>query len=159
MIGGGVYTIRFVIEATVTAYLVPKQERNCLFWGEKMLSDMMLLSPTIEVKGRNEKPIFSLKRKGEKYGQLYYIFKTYEENCQPDELEKIKEVIRLMKDAAAITELPLYNIDEIAQSVNEVVKKNPELSGDITIEVFNHATGEMHDLILGITKRRRESAY
>uniref|UniRef100_A0A6M3LU89 Uncharacterized protein n=1 Tax=viral metagenome TaxID=1070528 RepID=A0A6M3LU89_9ZZZZ len=111
---------------------------------------------------------FEMKRK-DKYGDPYYIFKIYKDHFNEEQRKGWPAVWALIRMNAAKLGLPLYDYREIADAVYaqlNLIARTPEsrraqrkvdetgdtvFVQDITIKVFDHATGRINDLTLGIS--------
>lgn len=74
--------------------------------NEEFESD--LLFPTLIAKNKRGEVVFSMKRKGEKFGQLYYLFEFRWDRVDPDEMARLGAVWAVTKLAAANMGIPLY---------------------------------------------------
>lgn len=128
-----------------------------------------ILSPTIRYFNKEGKTAFEMKKKGEKYGELYYIFRVYKENFTEEQLKEWPVAWALIKAIAAIRGIPLHDFDEITEALEANVRRILETSEgkkaqekanktdkvvfikDIKIKVFDHATGEINTLTIGIS--------
>lgn len=111
---------------------------------------------------------FELKRK-DKYGDPYYIFRIHMEHFSEEQKREWPEVWAVMRAGAANLGLPLYDYQEIYDATEahlNLIERSPKIRKakrkadetgdvvfieDITIKVFDHATGEINDLTLGIS--------
>jgi len=116
-----------------------------------------LLSPNLEVRNEKGELVFSMKRKGQKYGQLYYIFEFHWDRADPKIIAKLNEAWEIMKYVAARIGIPLFDVNQIMgelEKAKERIKTLPmEGTTDISIPVIDHATGETHNLTVGVTKK------
>lgn len=128
-----------------------------------------ILSPTIRSVNAEGKTAFEMKKKGEKYGQLYYIFRIYKENFSEEQLKEWPAAWTLIKSLAANRGIPLHDYDEITEAVEAKFKmlfetsegkkaqEKAEKTGkavfikDIKIRVFDHATGKISTLTIGVS--------
>ena len=120
-----------------------------------------LLFPTMMVKNKKGETIFTMKRKGEKYGQLYYLFEFHWDRCEPSRIAKLNAVWQVTKIVAAQMGIPLYDtqevFDEIKKQTKRALKHTPiGKTEDITISILDHATGKMNSLVVGVTKKPLE---
>ena len=111
---------------------------------------------------------FEMKKK-EGYGDPYYIFRIYMEHFNEEQKRLWPAVWAMMRMTAAKMGLPLYDYREIVEAVNAqftLIARTPEINEaqeksnekdevtfvkDIKIKVFDHATGEINDLTIGIS--------
>jgi len=117
-----------------------------------------LLGPNLEVRNKQGEKILSLKRKGLKYGQLYYIFEMHIDRVEPENLSKFQVAWNLVKAIAREMKIPLYNIDEVQAGMISKVEEMatrlpapPPLPFDVKIDISDHATGNTHKLTIGVT--------
>lgn len=128
-----------------------------------------IFSPTIVFVNEEGKTAFEMKRKGEEYGQLYYIFKIYKENFNEEQLRKWPIAWHLIKSLAAVGGIPLHDSNEIAEAIEAKYKMVLETSEgkkaqekanktgeivfvkDIDIKVFDHATERISTLTIGVS--------
>lgn len=131
------------------------------------LSDLQ--HPTIAVRNKKGEVIFALKRK-DKYPPLYYLFEKHPDRCSSDEeranLEAVFSGITAM---AGRLGLPLHDMGEINEAISAQIRiireseegkaamKKLEETGeqafvkDIKIKVFNHATGRIGTMEIGVS--------
>jgi len=113
-----------------------------------------LLSPTIVITNKQDEVILAMKRKGEKYGCLYYVFELRLDRVPPEVLGRFQAAWDLIKMASARIGAPLHDVEEIKSKVEAELKKRPDFKeGDITISVLDHATGTMRNLVVGVTRK------
>lgn len=111
---------------------------------------------------------FEMKKK-DKHGSTYYIFKIYMEHFNETQKRGWPAVWALIRMKAASMGLPLYDYAEIAEAVDHHLTRiirTPEgrraqrkvdetgdvvFIKDIKIKVFDHATGRINDLTIGIS--------
>ena len=105
------------------------------------------------------KPFFEMKRKTPTEDDCYYLFKFYDENM-PDEDAKAK-VHRVFEEImcpmAATMGIRMFSLDEMLERATERVKELlrsseqlPEEQTDASIEIFDHASEKLGELIVGI---------
>lgn len=111
-----------------------------------------LLSPTMVVTNRQGEVVLALKRKGEKYGCLFYVFELRLDRLPPEDLGKFQATWDLIKWSAAKKRIPLHDAEEVRAKIEEEVKRPNFKEGDITISVLNHATNTMQDLVVRVKK-------
>jgi len=119
-----------------------------------------LIGPNLEVRNKQNEVVLSMKRKGEKYDQLYYLFEMHVDRVEPEKLAKFQAAWDMIKTLAREMGIPLFNAEEVFQTASLELRKmasttqeTPRLGEpiDITIDILNHATGKTHKLTLGIT--------
>ena len=126
-----------------------------------------ILSPTMRFSNSEGKTTFEMKRK-DKYGDVYYIFRVYKENFGDEALKEWPAAWTLIRTLATNMGIPLFDYNEITEALNqkfEILAKTPggrkaqekaNKTGkvvfikDVEIKVFDHATGEIHTLTIGI---------
>jgi len=111
-------------------------------------------------------PIFEMKRKTptrpDGTEECYYLFKFYDENM-PDEATKL-ESHKLFEQGicpmATILGVGMFSFDELTErcveKVKEILQGGGQLSKeqvDVSIELFNHATKELDNLIVGVSTK------
>lgn len=126
--------------------------------SEETTLDETLLFPTMLVKNKEGEVIFSMKRKGEKYGQLYYLFELHWDRVDPDQIAKLDAVWAITKLVAARMDIPLYDAGQVMDEIKKQTLKRIPIgkTEDIPIPVLNHATGEIDSLVVGVTKKPLE---
>jgi len=108
------------------------------------------------------KTFFEMKRKTPTEDECYYLFKFYDEDM-PDEDTKAK-VHRLfegfMCPLAATMGIGMFSFDEVSERTTERVKEIlrhgeqlPEEQIDISIEIFDHASKELGELVVGVSAK------
>jgi len=127
-----------------------------------------ILGANIRFANKKGELAFEMKKK-EGYGKTYYIFRIYIEHFTEEQKKKWPEVWALMRNWAAKLGLPLYDYQEICDATGaylNLIAKTPEINKaqeksdemdevtfvkDIKIKVFDHATGNLNDLTIGIS--------
>jgi len=127
-----------------------------------------LLHPNIEWTTESGEVFFSLKRKDE-WGPTYYIFDLNLELLPDEDKTKFDEAWEIMKIAAIACGIKLFDTVEIQAAVitrvKEILKsedaekamaeadKTGEITlvRDIKISLFDHATGQVTSLEIGIS--------
>jgi len=104
-----------------------------------------LLYPTLVAENEKGETVFSLKRKGEKYGQIYYLFEIKWDLMEEETREKFNRAWAVTKNAAANLGIPLFSADEIKAKLRKITPSE----GEFGIEVKDHATGETFVLRVG----------
>ena len=109
--------------------------------------------------------VYEMKRKNPRRPdgteECYYIFQIHEEHMTKEQLVEFRKVFNdQILVAARRMDIGMFDYLEIAERANEQVKKMIEsdmVPGeeqvDVTIEIFNHATEELHDLVVGISTK------
>ena len=119
------------------------------------LSD--LLSPTIAWKNKEGAISLTMKRKGVKYGQLYYLFEIHWDRCSPSEIVNLNKAWSIIKLVSRQMKIPLYDVGQLSSELEKLKRKLDSLSigetKDVSIPVLNHATGEVNSLTVGISKK------
>ena len=136
-------------------------EKKKEWWLLEGRSDPLLHYPTKITKNKKGETIFSLKRK-EKDGKIWYLFEFHEDRVDdPNQLAKLNKWFNWAKLTAARVGIAFYDVDEILEAIEKQKKKECEAipigkTKDIRISVLDHASGEMHSLVLGITRKSPE---
>ena len=130
-----------------------------------------LIAPSIEVRNEKGEVIFALKRK-DKYPPTYYLFEKHEDRMNDEEKQATKEAWEAISTVAGLIGFPLYDLREItdgltakAKAVMESKKgkaaqKKADETGedtfveDVTFKVFNHSTGDIDNLTVGVSARK-----
>jgi hypothetical protein len=111
-----------------------------------------LLSPTMVLTNKQGEVVLALKRKGEKYGCLYYVFELRLDRVPPEDLMKFQVAWDLIKQISAKMGIPLHDANEIQAKVEAEIKRPDFKEGDITISVLDHATNTIRNLVVGVKK-------
>jgi hypothetical protein len=98
-----------------------------------------------------------MKKKGEKYGCLYYVFQLRLDRVPPEDLLKVQAAWDFIKRISAKMGVPLHDVEEVKAKVEAEMKKPNFKEGDITISVLDHATNTMRDLVVGSNKSAKVS--
>ena len=92
-----------------------------------------------------------------KIAETYYIFKIHEQHMSKEELESFNKGFQEILLAAKMMTIGMFSFLEISERANEQANKM-ERSGNITeeeqdvkIEIFNHATGDLVDMTIGLS--------
>ena len=119
---------------------------------------------------RNEygEPVLSIKRK-DNYGTLYYVFEIREENLTPRVKKGVYETLDFIKESLNVLGIPLFDSKELMDGITgtaqrvlaskeakKAIKKATKtgkvtLVKDVNVMVFNHATGKIHSLTIGVS--------
>jgi len=115
-----------------------------------------LLGPSLQVTNKQGEVVLSLKRKGLKYGQLYYLFEMHMDRVEPEKLSRFQTVWEMIKSLAKNMGIPLYNADDVLACVKSHLSQQgepPKLGEpfDIKIDILDHATGKTNKLTVGVT--------
>ena len=131
------------------------------------LEDSGLMHPHIEYTTKSGEVFFSMKRKDE-CGPTYYIFDLNEELLSDYEKTQFSEAWDIMKLGARVCGIKLFDSTEIMDAVKARIKEilNSEeaeramseadekgetvLVRDVDISLFDHGTGKVASLTLGI---------
>ena len=109
--------------------------------------------------------VYEMKRKNPRRPdgteECYYIFQIHEQHMSKEEAVGFKKIFdEQILVAARLMDIGMFAYQEIAERANEQIKKMFEsdtIPGeeqvDVKIEIFNHTTGELHDLIVGISTK------
>jgi hypothetical protein len=111
-----------------------------------------LLSPTMVFRNKQGEIVLAMKRKGEKYGCLYYVFQLRLDRVPPEELVKFQVAWDFIKQISAKMGIPLHDVEEIKAKVEAEMRKPNFKEGDVTISVLDHATNTMRNLVVEVTK-------
>lgn len=113
--------------------------------------------------------VFEMKRKEPlgpdgKPAEMYYIFQVHKEHMTKEEAEEFDKVFNeKILLAARLMGIGMFAFREISERANEhIVKMHkagtlPETDGgqiDVTVEVYNYATKELVNLVVGISTKR-----
>jgi len=127
-----------------------------------------LMHATMVFKNKDGETVFSMKRKDD-YDSLYYIFEKNEDIMSSEEKEKFAQAFELIAMGAATRGIPLYDSRELMDGVagkmqvllrsKETVRalKEADKTGevvlvrDVDITVFDHGTGRINNLTVGIS--------
>lgn len=142
-----------------------------------------LLDPNIEVRNDKGEVIFAMKRK-DTWGPTYYLFEKHEDRAGTEEEKaKLNRVVVGIAAMSKIAGFPLYDVREINDALGShiaVVMESEEgkaaqklvddgkgelLEGgmrrvfikDVSFNVFDHATGEINELTVGISAAAKGS--
>jgi hypothetical protein len=119
------------------------------------------------LKNQNGEVYFSMKRKGEKYGQCYYLFETHMDRIDPNELGRFQILWKLIKQSAKKFSIPLFDTNEIDEALNAYFAKHKREPNDqqlatvgkrkqvdVTLKIRNHADDSVRTLTVGIKTPR-----
>jgi hypothetical protein len=113
------------------------------------MSDVdILLSPTIVITNKQGEVVLALKRKGEEYGDLYYVFELRLDRVPLEVLADFQAAWQLIRMISAAKGIPLFDIAEVESKVKAELKKPNFKGGEITISVLDHATGTIRRLVV-----------
>ena len=140
------------------------------------LEDSVLMYPNMVYKNKDGEIVFSMKRK-EGYGSFYYIFEINEDIMTSYEKEKFAKAFEAIAMGAAYIGFPLYDSRELMEGITGQIQvllrtkdairamkkadKTEEmvLVQDIDVKVFDHATGRINNLTVGISVPPGSSEY
>jgi len=124
--------------------------------------------------GDPENPFLIMKRK--EYGSsLYYIFQIFEDRVPKEDKQKFRRMVGSVKKMAGRMGMPLYDHVEISEALEAILPrmvKEPEaiilqrkvdetdenqFYKDININIFDHGTGKIRTLELGISMAPKEN--
>jgi len=126
------------------------------------------MHPNIEYSTKSGDVFFKIKRKDE-WGPTYYVFELNEELLSDEEKTKFKEAWSIMKMGARVCGIKLFDSTEIMDALQAKIKEVLEsddaeramaeadetgeivLVRDIDISLFDHGTGRVTSLTLGIS--------
>ena len=135
-----------------------------------------LLGPSIEVRNDKGEVIFAMKRK-DTWGPTDYLFEKHEDRAGTEEDKaKLNEVVAGIAAMSRMAGFPLYDIAEINEALSSeiaAVMESPEGKAaqklvdegrgelqdgvrrsfikDVSFNVFDHATGDINELTVGIS--------
>ena len=127
-----------------------------------------LLDANMVFKNKDGEIVFSMKRK-DNYDSLYYIFEKKEENMTAEEIPEFEKAFKVIVSGARMFGIPIYDSEELFDGVSgmtQVVLRSKEalravekanktgkvtLVKDVDIKVFDHATGKIGTLTVGIS--------
>jgi len=117
-----------------------------------------LLGPSLSYANSKGEIVVALKRKGLKYGQLYYLFEVHYDRIETEKLGKFNAVWSSVKSLARQMNIPLYDINEVyprfeakAKELEILKSTNIGKTIDVEIDVLDHATETIMKLTIGIT--------
>lgn len=117
-----------------------------------------IFQPTMWYRSKKTgKPVFAMK-KIDYEDSLYYIFRVHKENMEEGDREAWERVWALLCEMARFLGIPLYDALEIDERLNEAIKEPKPWEGqrDFKIELYDHASGELHIVTKGVTLLYRE---
>jgi len=127
-----------------------------------------LMHPNIEYSTKSGDVFFKMKRKDE-WGPTYYVFELNEKLLSDEEKPKFKEAWSIMKMGARVCGIKLFDSTEIMDALQAKMKEVLEskdaeraiaeadetgevtLVRDVDISLFDHGTGKVTSLTLGIS--------
>ncbi len=131
-----------------------------------------LMSPSLEVRNDKGEVIFAMKRK-DTWGPTYYIFEMHKDRMNEEEKKATDEVFESITTVAGLIGFAFYDMREITDALTAKAKavmesekgkaaqKKAEESGedvfveDVIFKIFDHSTGEINALTVGISARSR----
>ena len=123
-----------------------------------------LMHANMVFKNKKGEVVFSMKRK-----DGYYIFEKKEENMTAEEIPQFAEAFQMIAGGAQMLGIPLYDSKELWAGVSgmtQVVLRSKDglraakkanktgevtLVRDVDIKVFDHGTGKINTLTVGIS--------
>jgi len=127
-----------------------------------------LMHPNMEYSTKSGEVFFTMKRNDE-WGPTYYIFDLNEEVLSDDEKTKFKEAWSIIKMGAKVCGIKLFDSVEIKEALQAKIKevmtsedaerdmaetdetREIILVRDIDISLFDHGTGRVISLTLGVS--------
>ena len=127
-----------------------------------------LMDANLEFKNNAGEIIFKMKRK-DNYGSLYYIFEKYEDKMSSEDKQNFEMGWEIITMAAAFMGIPLYDSNELIEGImgrakilldsedGERAMEEADKTGenvlvrDIDVKIFNHGTGQINNLTVGIS--------
>jgi len=127
-----------------------------------------LMHPSVEYTTKSGEVFFSMKRKDE-WGPTYYVFEKNEEVLSDEEKTQFNKAWELMTTAAGAMGITLFDSAEIKDALENKIKEVLEsedaeramaeadesgkvvLVRDVDISLFDHRTGRVTSLTLGIS--------
>ena len=112
--------------------------------------------------------VFEMKRKEPRgpdgKAEIYYIYQIHEEHMDADQSFGFHKVFKeQILVAARLMGIGMFAYVEIAERANEQFMKMAKAGNipdgrqvDVTIEVYNHATDELVNLVVGISTKKVE---
>lgn len=126
------------------------------------MPDEEILDPTLAWKNKKGEVVFAIKRK-DQWGPIYYIFEKHEDRIEPGNRAKFDDAWQVIKIAAGTLRIPLYDASELRLMYMRAIEEYTKKTGkdlpdnktiDLEIPVFDHATGEISNLVIGVTKTK-----
>ena len=127
----------------------------------KDMKDHELAYPTLAALNSKGRPMFTLKHKGEAYGQLFYIFQVLEENIESeDDRRKVRIAVDFTREVAKQLGVPLYLFEDIEEAVASKLRSLDEsgtpfvpsdVQSDIIVRITDQATGMKTNLTIGVS--------
>ncbi len=133
-----------------------------------------ILGANLELRNEKGEIIFAMKRKT-KYPPIYYIFEKHEDRMNDEEKEGFEKAWAMIKVASAMMGYRLHDMREITDAMEAQLKavmetdefkkasKKVDDGGDekafikdIHFKVFDHATGTLGTLTIGISTMSAE---
>jgi len=127
-----------------------------------------LMHPNMEYSTKSGEVFFTMKRKDE-WGPTYYIFELHEEVLSDEEKTRFKEGWSIIKMGAKVCGIKLFDSAEIKDALETKIKEvltsedaecamaeadetgEIVLVRDIDISLFDHGTGQITSLTIGIS--------
>ena len=127
-----------------------------------------LMDANLEFTNEAGEIIFTMKRK-DNYNSLYYLFEKHEDKMSSEDKQKFEMAWDFITMAAALMKIPLYDSNELVEGIMGMAKSILEseegehamdkadnagervLVRDIDIKIFDHGTGRIDNLTVGIS--------
>jgi len=127
-----------------------------------------LMDATLEFTNEDGEIIFTMKRK-DNYNSLYYLFEKHEDKMSSENKQKFEMAWDFITMAAALMKIPLYDSNELIDGITGkakivMISEDAEramqeadntgervLVRDIDIKIFDHGTGRIDNLTVGIS--------
>jgi len=127
-----------------------------------------LMDANLEFTNEDGEIIFTMKRK-DNYNSLYYLFEKHEDKMSSEDKQKFEMAWDFITMAAALMRIPLYDSNELVEGIMGMAKSILEseegehamdkadnagervLVRDIDIKIFDHGTGRIDNLTVGIS--------
>ena len=141
-----------------------------------MVETSDLLGANLEVRNEKGEIIFAMKRK-DTYPPLYYLFEKHEDKMNDKEKKGFEQVWPLIKKGAAAMGFALHDMKEINEALQAQIKAVIESKEgkaarekaapggdekvfikDISFKVYDHATGNLGTLTVGVSTMSAEGA-
>jgi len=127
-----------------------------------------LMDANLEFTNEAGEIIFTMKRK-DNYNSLYYLFEKHEDKMSSEDKQKFEMAWDFITMAAALMKIHLYDSNELVDGIRGMAKSILEseegehameeadkmgervLVRDIDIKIFDHGTGRIDNLTVGIS--------
>jgi len=126
-----------------------------------------IMDPSLIWKNRKGEVVFAVKRK-DQWGPVYYIFEKHEDRMEPQNRDKFHDCWELIRRAARLAGIPLYDIaemkllykkatDKYVQETGEIPPEYPK-QVDISVPIYDYASETLHHLVIGVSRMKIEEA-